>query len=115
MSNYGTFNQDKQTQTNYHTFGILADPLEHNSNLNNKSFFNHLNFANQSYFEHFKDSISYCGQSIKASFFFFIHSIWPDFFTQSGSQCIHQLSETIQYKYNKRMEELHHQNSHIEI
>ena len=120
MSLYGTFNQDKQTQTdNYYSFEKLSESIDTNNSSNidtnikkSKSFFNHLDFANQSYLEHFTDSIKYCGRSIKASFFFFIHAFWPDIFTQSGSNCIHNLSETIQYKYNKRVEELHH---HIEI
>lgn len=129
MSNYGTFHQDKQTQTTeyYHSFDILSESIhtdfsinKDNNNIhhNKNSFFNHLNFANQSYLEHFRDAISYSGQSIKAGLFFFIHALWPDLFTQSGSQCVHELSETIRLKYNKRMEELNESkphDSHIEI
>lgn len=117
MSNYGTFNQDKQTQTTkYYSLGMLSESINTSDNTSNQNI-NHLNFANQTYFEHFKDSITYCGKSIKASFFFFVHAIWPDLFTQSGSQCIHELSDTIKYKYNKRMEELHlvESNCHDEI
>ena len=31
------------------------------------SFSNHLSFAGQSYFTHFRDSMKYCGKSVKAS------------------------------------------------
>ena len=108
---YGTFNEEKQTQTDeYYSFDIPVDTDStdtDNSNKEKKSnFFDHLIFANQSYLEHFKDSISYCGQSLKATTFFFIHAFWPDFYTQAGSNTIHDLSTTIKEKYNKRMDEL---------
>lgn len=75
-------------------------------NLNNNNFFKHLAFANQDYFEHFGDSIKYCGTSLKGAFYFFCHAVWPDIFQQNGSETIHQLSSTISDKYKKRMEEL---------
>lgn len=110
---YGTFNEEKQTQTDeYYSFDIpvdtdSTDTDNNNSNKEKKSnFFDHLIFANQSYLEHFKDSIRYCGQSLKATTFFFIHALWPDFYTQAGSNTIHDLSTTIKEKYNKRMDEL---------
>ena len=68
--------------------------------------FEHLVFANQSYFEHFKDSIKYSGQSFKASFMFFCHAFWPDIFQQSGSITIRELNDTIVEKYEKRMKEI---------
>lgn len=71
-----------------------------------KYFFKHLEFANQSYIEHFYDSIGYCGKCLKSSFYFFFHAFWPDIFQQSGSNTVHELSNTIKLKYEKRMQEL---------
>lgn len=73
------------------------------SNTTNQS---HLEFAGQTYSEHFKDSLKYSCKALKASFYFFIHALIPDVFTQSGSNCIHELSDTIKEKYNKRTIEL---------
>jgi hypothetical protein len=70
----------------------------------------HLDFAGQTYFEHFKDAMKYSCKSFKASFFFFIHALIPDIFTQSGSNCVHELSDTIKDKYNKRMTQLNNNN-----
>lgn len=73
---------------------------------NNKSFFKHLEFANQTYWQHFGDSMSYFFQSCKSSFFFFFHAFWPDIFITSGSKTIHNLSKTIKNKYKTRIEEI---------
>lgn len=70
------------------------------------SYFEHLQFANQSYTEHFCDSITYCGKSLQASFYFLCHAIWPDVFQQSGSDTVHALSKVIRTKYKRRLEEL---------
>jgi hypothetical protein len=59
----------------------------------------HLQFANQTYFEHLKDSMKYSWKSLKASFFFFIHGIVPDVYTDAGSVEIHKLETIIQHKY----------------
>lgn len=110
---YGTFHTDKQTQTDdYQSFMPLDSESIKSINIknNDKYFFKHLNFANQSYCQHFKDSFSYSYQSFKASLCFLIHAFWPDIFTQSGSQCVHNLSDTIKDKYNKRIEELYNEN-----
>lgn len=103
---------DQSTQTdfiNYTSFQIL--PIQTNSttfnNFEKKNYFKHLEFANQNYFEHFKDSIFYCGVSLKSAFYFFCHAIWPDSFQQNGSETIHNLSFVISEKYQKRIEELY--------
>lgn len=92
-----------ETQTDFEN-NFLFDM--NSFNYNNKSFFKHLEFANQSYWEHFGDSMSYCFQSCKSSFFFFFHALWPDIFITSGSETIHRLSEIIKYKYKKRIQEI---------
>ena len=77
------------------------------SNFERHNYFKHLEFANQSYFEHFRDSLFYCGISLKGAFYFFCHGIWPDSFQQNGSETIHDLSNIIYEKYKQRIEELH--------
>ena len=66
-----------------------------------KSGFKHLNDINQIYFQHFSDSIGYCGKSIKASFYFLCHAIWPDIFEFSGSDTINELSDVLRFKLRK--------------
>lgn len=72
----------------------------------NNKFKNHLDFAGQTYYEHFVDAIKYSCKSFKASFFFFVHAFIPNVFTQSGSNCIHELSDTIKDKYKTRMTQI---------
>ena len=66
----------------------------------------HLDFAGQTYSEHFIDAMKYSCKSFKASLFFFIHALIPDLFTQSGSNCVHELSDIIKDKYKKRIDQL---------
>ena len=66
-----------------------------------KSGFKHLNNINQTYFRHFCDSVGYCGKSIKASFYFLCHAIWPDIFEFSGSDTINELSDVLRFKLRK--------------
>ena len=76
--------------------------MENSNNIeknNKKYFFNHLNIINQSYCSHFCDAMKYCGISLKASFFFFIHAFWPDFFISNGSEAIFRLNDIIVEKY----------------
>jgi len=54
--------------------------------------FSHLRLVKQSYFEHFFDAISYSFMAFKASFCFFVHSIWPDLFEFDGSNLIARLN-----------------------
>ena len=66
----------------------------------------HLDFAGQTYSEHFVDAMKYSCKSFKASLFFFTHALIPDLFTQSGSNCVHELSDIIKDKYKKRIDQL---------
>ena len=60
--------------------------------------FEHLQKVKQNYFEHFFDGIYYCRISLKASFYFFIHSLWPDLFEFDGSNTIKQLNNILEDK-----------------
>ena len=81
--------------------------------MSNKEIKTHLEFAGQTYFEHFKDAMKYSYKSLKASFYFFVHALIPDVFAQSGSKCVHELSDTIKEKYNIRIAELNNNLSNI--
>jgi len=63
--------------------------------------FNHLHSIGQTYTEHFSDSMNYSWISLKSSFYFFAHAIYPDIFIKSGSKNILHLSHIIQKKINK--------------
>lgn len=93
-----------QTESSYESFNI--DISEFELEFETKHFFKHLSFANQSYFQHFCDAIKYSSMSFKASFCFFVHSIWPDIYIKSGSEIVHELSGIIKEKYTKRIKEL---------
>ena len=56
------------------------------------SQFKHLQELNITYTEHFKNSMSYSIQSLKASFYFFIHAIYPDVYLTNGSNTIKQFT-----------------------
>lgn len=96
---------DESTQTDF-TLPRQTNPITF-SNFERHNYFKHLEFANQSYFEHFRDSLFYCGISLKGAFYFFCHGIWPDSFQQNGSETIHDLNNIIYEKYKQRIEELH--------
>lgn len=64
------------------------------------SRFVHLRFANQTYIEHMKDSLHYSWLSFKASFYFFIHAIYPDVFHHNGSDAITTINDEILEKYS---------------
>ena len=55
----------------------------------------HLEENKQNYCQHFAASISFCGQSLKASFYFLIHAIVPGCFIESGSTTIFKLCDCI--------------------
>lgn len=55
----------------------------------------HLEENNQNYCQHFAASISFCGESLKASFYFFFHAIVPGCFTVSGSTVVFKLCDSI--------------------
>lgn len=55
----------------------------------------HLQQVNQTYFQHFKHSIYYSCQSLKATLFFFIHAVVPNVFVDNGSKTIAELNNAI--------------------
>ena len=63
--------------------------------------FIHLKQINQSYTEHFYDSMNYCCISFKASFYFFMHSVWPDIYEFDGSKTINDLNTILHEKKRK--------------
>jgi len=63
--------------------------------------FNHLKHVKQSYLEHFQDSSTYCYISLKASFYFFIHALWPDMYECNGSETISELNKILNEKKRK--------------
>ncbi len=63
--------------------------------------FIHLKKTNQSYIEHFCDSMNYCCISFRASFYFFIHSLWPDLYEFDGSKTINELNNILENKKQK--------------
>jgi len=70
------------------------------------SYFKHLSFVKQSYLDHFRDAIYYSSVSFRASFYFFIHALYPDFFIHSGSNAVISLATTIKNKYFKVLEKM---------
>jgi hypothetical protein len=112
-------NVDSSNDKKFISVGVQTDVVGYTSfNLNSNdnisdnlldledSFFKHLTFANQSYFEHFQDALKYSLTSLTASFYFFIHAVWPDIYTRTGSDTIHELSTLIYDKYAKRINEI---------
>lgn len=87
---------------------ISTEPIRKRTDrsTNDSRYFKHLEFANQSYTEHFCDSITYFAKSLRASFYFLCHAVYPDIFEQSGSEEVHALSNVIRTKYKRRLEEL---------
>lgn len=54
-------------------------------------FFHHLYNNNIKYKDHFQLALGYSWQSFKASFYFFIHAIYPDVYEYHGSHTIELL------------------------
>lgn len=63
--------------------------------------FNHLESVGQNYTEHLNDSMNYSWKSLKSSFYFFVHGIYPDVFETSGSNTIIELNNQIKEKLDK--------------
>jgi hypothetical protein len=63
--------------------------------------FYHLKRVKQTYIEHFRDSFTYSFICLQASFYFFIHSLWPDLYEFDGSITIKRLNEYIEEKRHK--------------
>lgn len=61
----------------------------------------HLQSVGQAYAEHFSDSMTYSLQSLKSSFYFFCHALYPDCFETSGSRTIAKLNSDIGAKCQK--------------
>lgn len=57
--------------------------------------FNHLSDLNVSYTTHFKHSMYYSIMSLKSSYYFFIHALYPDVYVTSGSDTIKKLHNII--------------------
>jgi len=60
--------------------------------------FGHLKRVNQTYIEHWFDAINYSFISLKASFYFFIHSFCPDLYEFDGSKTIKELNTNLEEK-----------------
>jgi hypothetical protein len=71
--------------------------------------FYHLIKIKQGYINHFYDAFSYGCHSLQASFYFFIHALYPDLFDLKGSQKIFYLNNVLRKKIEafqkKEMEE----------
>lgn len=61
-------------------------------------FFNHLKEKNQCYFTHLKNSLEYSFISLKSCLYFLIHGIYPDIFTNKGSNEILFLNSKLNKK-----------------
>lgn len=58
----------------------------------------HLTRVKQNYWPHFLDAMSYSFMAFRASFYFFVHAIFPDLFEFDGSKEIEQINNIIAYK-----------------
>jgi len=61
----------------------------------------HLTRVKQDYWSHFFDAMSYSFTALKASFYFFVHAIYPDLFEFDGSREIHKLNDILVSKSKK--------------
>lgn len=67
--------------------------------------FHHLKELNVSYTTHFKHSMYYSFTSLKSSYYFFIHAVYPDIYVTDGSETITKLHKVIsenKKKYPKK-------------
>lgn len=60
--------------------------------------FSHLIKIKQGYASHFHDAFSYSCHALQASFYFFIHALYPDLFEVKGSQKIFYLNDMLRKK-----------------
>jgi hypothetical protein len=60
--------------------------------------FTHLKFVKQGYYEHLIDAFGYSFTSLKASIYFLIHGLFPDFFEFNGSNEIQNLNTVLTNK-----------------
>jgi hypothetical protein len=66
--------------------------------------FAHLVKINQSYVCHLIDAMKYSLVSQKASYYFFIHALYPDAYLKDGSQTIGSLHHEISSKYSNNVD-----------
>jgi len=57
--------------------------------------FKHLEITEEGYLSHLKKNCKYALVSMKASFMFFIHGIWPDVFVYDASETLINLNHEI--------------------
>lgn len=60
--------------------------------------FKHLQQLKQNYFNHFYDALKYSILSLRASYYFFIHALYPDVYVTNGSETIDFIKKLIDYK-----------------
>jgi len=63
--------------------------------------FSHLEKVKQTYLEHFCESMTYSFMSLRASCYFFVHSLNPDLFEMDGSVEIEELNKILMNKKTK--------------
>jgi hypothetical protein len=63
--------------------------------------FNHLDKVKQTYLEHFCEGMTYSFMSLRASCYFFVHSLNPDLFEFDGSMQIEKLNKELMDKKMK--------------
>lgn len=56
----------------------------------------HLESKKLNYGEHFKQSMKFCGKSLKCSFFFFVHSFNPNACVHKGSDNVRELHSQLE-------------------
>lgn len=57
--------------------------------------FIHLKYVKQTYSEHFFDAMLFSLIALKASFYFFVHALWPDVFEFNGSIELEKLNQIL--------------------
>lgn len=63
--------------------------------------FEHLAEAKQSYQAHFKDAINFSLTAVRASFYLFVHAIYPDVYRHKGSETLDKLKQQMDKKSKK--------------
>jgi hypothetical protein len=63
--------------------------------------FQHLIRVKQDYWSHCFDAMSYSFMALKASFYFFVHAVYPDIFEFDGSREIEILNNILISKKKK--------------
>lgn len=66
-------------------------------------YYKHLYKTRQTYSLHFKHAFYYSMMSLKASYYFFIHALYPDIYTNHGSNTINFLNYIIQKNIQRKI------------